>query len=55
VADVDRAPNLEDTVRNDKHWLLWDLMNFGHAIYETTTDPTGAVKSRRVKIDETKP
>jgi hypothetical protein len=55
LRDIDKAPNLESEVRDDAAWLRLDYMDHGHAIYETTTDPTGAVKSRRVKIDETKP
>lgn len=55
VADVSKAPNLENSIRDDRAWLLLDIYDRGYAIYETTTDADGNVKSYRVKVDETKP
>ncbi len=55
VRDVDKAPNLENTVRNDAHWLMLDLCDYKIAKYETYTDESGVVRSRRVKIDASKP
>lgn len=52
IREIDAAPNLENTVRNDKHWLLLDLMDHGYAVYETETDADGNQRSWRVKIGE---
>lgn len=49
VRDISKAPNLENTVRNDEHWLLLDLMDHGVATYETETDEDGTQRSWRVK------
>jgi hypothetical protein len=55
VADIDAAPNLENDVRNDKHWLLLDMQDHKRAVYETTTNDRGETKSVRVKIREDRP
>ncbi len=49
IADIDAAPNLENDLRNDKHWLLLDLMDHKVAHYETTTDEMGRQTSERVR------
>jgi len=49
VAQISKAPNLENTTSNDEHWLLLDLMDHGVATYESETGADGVVRSWRVK------